>query len=328
MNTYYLNDIPLSRFGFVPGHAAGSNIALSGAWDMPARSGDSCRQWAGEDGVEPYVEYLSDMTFGSRELQLTGSLLAADSESLSEQIERFRGFLAGLPATSVLRCDWGQWAVSLRKEVKITPRRRIAPVTLTFTESLPPQPDLSGQSPEWPGQWILATRQWRSRGVWRNSSLWYDIPRPGAWILDTSIWDYGGRWDQESEWYGNSLTDLDEWRWESFGLTLAGVDGLRDLPASRELKANVLPPSDTWAKGGLDKHSLSLIFNLHAADMADLSRKSRSLYWLFGQPGLRILRYRGRGYNLFATEGFKISGIQKRDRVHATLTLKLTEAHE
>lgn len=301
MNTYYLNDTPLADFGFVPGHASGSNIAVSGAWDMPSRTGDTYRQWAGEDGVEPYVRSDDPYDFGSREIGLAGHLVADDDQTLLLNIERFRSFLAALPATSVLRCDWGQWNVGLRKEVKIAPRRNIASVTLTFTEPSPELPDFSGQTPEWPRQWILASGHWNVLGIWDDSAKWYCAPLQGA---------------------------IDEWVWDSFGLLVATTDGVWSLPANRELKVTVLPPPDQWAKGGLDKHTLSLSATLRAPDMGAFSRQARSLFWLFGQPGLRKLRYKGRLYSLFATDGFKITDIQKRDKVYAKFTVKLIEAHE
>lgn len=301
MNTYYLNDTPLGSFGFVPGHAPGSNIALSGAWDMPARTGETSRQWAGEDGIEPYVDPADDYTFGSRELQLAGSLIADDEETLLQNIEQFRAFLAALPPAAALRCDWGAWTVGLRKEVKISPRKNIATVTLTLTEARPSAPDFSGATVEWPTQWLLATGRWSSIGIWDSAALWYCDPNSGC---------------------------LDEWLWESLGLVVASTGGVWDLPASRELTVTVLPPADPWAKGGLDKHTLTIDGTLRAGSMEDLALKTQRLWCLLGRPGLRTLRYKGRSYSLFATEGFQLTGIQKRRQVYAKITLKLTEAHE
>ncbi|MCC8061630.1 MAG: hypothetical protein LIO68_00095 [Rikenellaceae bacterium] len=329
MNTYYLNDTPLAAFGFVPGHASGSNIALSGAWDMPARTGDSYRQWDGEDGVEPYVSADDGFAFGSREIELAGHLVADDEASLRENIERFRRFLAALPATSQLRCDWGQWSVGLRKEVKITPRRNIASVTLAFTEPAPAMPGYDGQPAEWPEQWLLATRCWNETGVWTDRGLWYDMFEPGAWILDTGLWNReSGVWDRSGSWFGNKKYDLDDWRWESFGLVIASTEGAWDLPARREIKANQFPVPDRWAPGGLDKHTLSLTATLRAPDMENFGRRVRALCWVFGQPGLRSLSYKGRQWSLFAPEGFQVTDIQKRSQVYAKFTVKLIEAHE
>ncbi len=301
MNTYYLNDTPLAEFGFVPGHASGSNIALSGAWDMPARTGETYRKWAGEDGVEPYVRPDDDYLFGSREIQLVGNLVADSEETLYEKIETFRAFLTGLPADAFLRCDWGQWNVSLRKEVKIVPRKTIAAVTLAFTEPAPALPDFSDATGPWPRQWILASGHWNSFGVWDDREPWYCAPRIGA---------------------------IDEWLWESFGLAIASTGGVWDLPARDELPATLLSPGASWAPGGLGPHVLNLEGALSAADMEDFDRKIRSLTLLFGRPGLRKFRYRNCEYGIFAPEGFKIASIQKRSRVYAKFTVKLIEAYE
>lgn len=300
MNTYYLNDTPLGDFGFLPGHASGSNLALSGVWDMPPRTGDSFHEWTEQDGVEAYVD-PADIRFGGREIQLTGHLIGDHREELLDRIDRFRTFLQALPETSVLRCDWGEWAVHLKKEVKIAPRDRIAPVTLSFYEPQPAQPDWSGSQKEWPDQWILAAGYWNEKGCWDNPALWYGYPQKPT---------------------------LDQWLWESFGLIVSATDGIYDLPTSREIKTTQPTPALEWVKGGLDKHSVTLTATLRADDLTAFNRQVRSLFWLFGQDRLRQLHYNGRHYSLFATEGFKITAVQKRQKVYAKLNIKLLEAHE
>ena len=55
MTTYTLNSVNLTTYGITPGHAPGSNIAMAGIYDCPPRIGETHREWADDDSVEPYV---------------------------------------------------------------------------------------------------------------------------------------------------------------------------------------------------------------------------------------------------------------------------------
>jgi len=66
MNTYTLNNIDLGSFGFIAGKQAGSNIALSGAFDMPPRTGKTFQSWGDDHGVEPYVS-ATEISFGGQD---------------------------------------------------------------------------------------------------------------------------------------------------------------------------------------------------------------------------------------------------------------------
>lgn len=294
---YYLNGRPLSDFGFVPGHAEGSNIALSGAWDMPKRLGDCYYTWQDRDGVEPYVE-AEDMVFGARAIRLTGTIIAADRLRFRERLEAFHAFITSLPAVFELRCAWGVWAVNCKAETRIEVKGTCAGfVTLVFNE---PTPDVSGT---WPRQWILATGVWNGRGEWVDGKLWYVPANP-----------YGDR------------TDIDEWLWESFGLALSAVDDASVIPAARGIKVTQPVRETLYAPGGREPRSLTLSGWVSAADMTEFGERVRSLYWLFGSAGLRELHHHGRIYSCFATEGFSLTDIQKRDKVFAKFKIKLLES--
>lgn len=72
MANYRLNNILMSdKYGFIPGKQENSNIALLGAWDMPARMGKTYHEWGKGKGIEPYV-LPSEIRFSGRNVNLTG----------------------------------------------------------------------------------------------------------------------------------------------------------------------------------------------------------------------------------------------------------------
>lgn len=317
---YFLNDLALSSFGFVPGHAEGSNLAVSGAWDMPKRLGECYYTWQERDGVEAYVD-ADDMVFGGREIRLTGTIICGDRLRFRERLEAFHGFIASLPAAFVLRCAWGAWTVSCKAETRIEVKGgRAGFVSLVFRE---PSPDLSGT---WPRQWLLATQRWNERGVWSPEAQWYGRAEPGGWLLSTSLWDTAGAWDNAGMWYGDLRADVDDWRWQSFGITLSAVDDASVIPAAREIRITQPEREVLYVPGGREPRSLTLSGWLTAADMEDFGSKVRSLYWLFGSEGLRRLHHHGRIYDCFAVEGFTLTEIQKREKVSAKFKIKLLES--
>ena len=318
---YYLNGQALSAFGFVAGHAPGSNLALSGAWDLPRRTGECYHTWQEENGVEPYVD-TEDMIFGPREIRLTGSIFSENRALFRDRLEAFRTFIQALPAEFELRCRWGRWRVNRRPKATVEVKALCAArITLVFHE---PAPDLSGTEPP---QWILATRFWNSHGVWIDNALWYDRMKAGVWLLDTGLWNTAGVWDRNGAWYGNLRADVDDWLWASFGIILSDVTDVATIPAVREI--NITQPAVRemlYVPGGREPRSLPLSGWLIAADMADFERKVRSLYWLFGSAGLRRFHYQGQTYDCFATEGFTLTEIQKREKVYAKFKIKLLES--
>lgn len=317
---YYLNNRPLSDFGFVPGHAEGSNLAVSGAWDLPARTGECYHAWPEEDGVEPYVD-AEDLVFGSREIRLSGTIIGRDRLRFRELLEAFHAFITSLPSLVELRCAWGTWSVNCKAETKIEVKGgRIGFVTLVFDE---PNPDLSGTMPR---QWILATRFWNYNGIWENRARWYDTAEPGVWILDTGTWDNAGIWNGVSPWYGSKRTDIDDWRWASIGLILSAADNASVIPAAREIGITQPERETLYVPGGREPRSLTLTGWLVAVDMADFGERVRSLYWIFGSEGLRAFHHHGRIYDCFACEGFTLTGIQKREKVYAKFKIKLLES--
>jgi hypothetical protein len=69
MSNYSLNGVDLDVYGLKTSHASGSNIALSGCFDMPKRIGTTYHEWDDENGIEPFVAE-SEIMFEGRDLTL------------------------------------------------------------------------------------------------------------------------------------------------------------------------------------------------------------------------------------------------------------------
>lgn len=293
---YYLNGQALSAFGFVPGHATGSNLALSGAWDMPARSGDTSYTWQEKNGIEPYVEE-EDMLFGARNIKLVGNISATDRTVFRSRLESFCTFVESLPDTFELRCDWAVRAVSRSAEMKAEVKGgRTARITLAFTE---PAPDISGHPPV---QWILASGVWNEHGTWLNEAPWYTVS--------------AGRTIEPQ---------IDLWFWQSVGFVPSELTGEGSVPTVRSLRVTQPAHGTIVVQGGREAREITLVGTLIADDMFDFERRVRSLYWLFGSAGLRTLHRHGREIDCFARSGFTLTGIQKREKTYAKFKIKLLE---
>lgn len=111
---YTLNNIDLeTTFGFIPGKAPGSNLALEGAWDMPKRMGKLFHDWGDEDGVEPYVDE-EDIRFEGRDISLYGFI---DTRT---NLNGLKKFLKGFNSLVKLSCMWGSWDVYLKGGLEAT----------------------------------------------------------------------------------------------------------------------------------------------------------------------------------------------------------------
>lgn len=72
-----LSGTDLSVYDYTPIRGSDTDVALTGFLDMPARIGETGFEWAGEDGIEPYVS-ADDIQLGGRDLTLTGVITGAD----------------------------------------------------------------------------------------------------------------------------------------------------------------------------------------------------------------------------------------------------------
>lgn len=97
---YTLNGIDIkTTYGIRAGQRDNSNIALSGCFSMPARTGKCFHDWGDSDSVEPYVE-INEMFFAGRDLKFSGFILGTNLvindylKSLYDAIKAFSGLIA------------------------------------------------------------------------------------------------------------------------------------------------------------------------------------------------------------------------------------------
>jgi hypothetical protein len=79
MSNYSLNSIDLSDYGIVAGQATGGNIAVSGIFDLPQRTGTTSHDWDESDGTEPFVT-ADEIKFAGRDVVFYGSIFGTNSE--------------------------------------------------------------------------------------------------------------------------------------------------------------------------------------------------------------------------------------------------------
>ncbi|WP_336834087.1 hypothetical protein [Sphingobacterium siyangense] len=134
MYGYTLNGKSFNSFGIIESQIASGNIALEGAWDMPARIGKIFHDWGDEDGIEPYLR--SDEIFlGGRDIKFLGFM---KSESRESAIEALDAFFSHIDPSKlmVLSGQLGTWNVYVSSDIKIEYYygANIAVIEFTFRE--------------------------------------------------------------------------------------------------------------------------------------------------------------------------------------------------
>lgn len=115
---YSLNGMPLDTWGIIPGRAPGSNIAVSGMLDMPARIGETFHEWGEEDGVEPLVDAV-DIRLGGRDIIFYGLIYAADRETATSMAYAFQTYLSSLTDLVPFTSEFGEWQVYVKDKIEI-----------------------------------------------------------------------------------------------------------------------------------------------------------------------------------------------------------------
>jgi len=109
---YTLNSVNLSTYGITPGHAPGSNVAMKGIFDMPARIGTTHYEWADDDSVEPYV-LADELFFAGRDISFHGAIIGTNKqvndylEALYDAVEAFTGLVT-------LSTPYGNYSVQVK----------------------------------------------------------------------------------------------------------------------------------------------------------------------------------------------------------------------
>lgn len=111
---YSLNNISFSDYGIRASLAPGSNVALSGMFDLPERIGETYQTWDDEDGIEPFVEE-DEIFFGGRDLVFYGLIVAEKNAAISK-INRLKKDIKAFSDLVVFHSDsFGDFNVKIKQ---------------------------------------------------------------------------------------------------------------------------------------------------------------------------------------------------------------------
>lgn len=114
--SYSFNNIPLSQYGIIPAQVPGSNIAIAGQLDMPARIGKTHEVWDDVEGVEPYVAE-GEIFLGGRDIIFHGLVQGESREDCLNQLHEFYGDLADITDLVPFSSDFGSWMVYVKEAI-------------------------------------------------------------------------------------------------------------------------------------------------------------------------------------------------------------------
>ena len=115
MGDYRFNGKLISTWGISAIRKNESPIALSGAWDMPARIGKTFHDW-GADGIEPYVR-TSEILFGGRDLELSCAMVGFDRLDV---LAKCKSMYSEFAALSTLSHDvYGSYNVYIKGKIQV-----------------------------------------------------------------------------------------------------------------------------------------------------------------------------------------------------------------
>ena len=113
---YNLGNTDLASIGFTAARQDGSDVALSGFLDMPARLGKTFQDWADQDGIEPYVA-ASEIFFGGRDLKLTGFITGNNQYDYMTKVNSLYSLIDSFTGLVPLVTDWGTFNVGVSAAV-------------------------------------------------------------------------------------------------------------------------------------------------------------------------------------------------------------------
>lgn len=126
-----LNSVNLSTYGIIPGQISGSNISLSGCFDLPERIGDTHYTWPEDNSIEPYVA-SDELFFAGRDILFKGTIIGTNTvinnylKALYTAIQAFTGIVT-------FATPYGSFSVQV-KSIKPTYYNSACTIEITFRE--------------------------------------------------------------------------------------------------------------------------------------------------------------------------------------------------
>lgn len=112
---YTLNGTNLSTYGIVAGHSGSSNIALSGCYDLPSRTGKCFYSWGDSDSIEPYVA-TSELFFEGRDITFTGAIIGTNSV-INDYLKSLYTAIGAFSGLVTLATPYGSFSVYIKSVI-------------------------------------------------------------------------------------------------------------------------------------------------------------------------------------------------------------------
>jgi len=301
MKNYFLNGKNLkTAYGITALQAEGSNLAISGAWDFPVRTGKCFHDWGDDDGIEPYVS-AEEIRFAGRDIVFVGMVSAATEKQALVSCYKLYNDIGGFNSLVPFEAEGlGKWMVIVKSEIKAEYiGSGYCKITITFRE---PVCDLSG---------ILPTNKLEYNPVTDHLDNPIYINNQPLHIGSINFDGYG----------------IDGVMFRNLGLIILDFTGHFGRPAAKDGEYT------SYQNEGfkITRHSareITMKALIVQPGYEAFKAALKGLYKLFSKEGLRyITKENDFLRDFFVKDGFAVSDVNiEAKRVVAVLEMKLTEA--
>lgn len=301
MGNYKLNNVLLESYGIIPIQSGDTNLAITGAWDMPARIGKTFHDWGNDqDGIEPYV-LASEIRFGGIDISIE---CVVKGTSKNDALRKCYAFFSSIDAYNSLvplECDWGTWNVLVNGEVKGEYLNYgLARLTIPLRCPVVPMPT-----------------------TLPINDLQYNplTDQDGVIILVNNEPLYGGSIKYDG--YG-----IDGVMFASLGLIITSITDRFSRPAPKSGQVTAYR-NEGYRTTATKEREITINAAIVQPTYEAFVQVVNGLKALFSKPGLRYLtREQDALRDFFVKDGFKITGVRVNDgQVIAFITITLTEVN-
>jgi len=298
MGNYKLNNVSLENYGVIPIQSSDTNLAITGAWDMPGRLGKTHHDWQNDrDGIEPYV-LAEEIRFGGIDINLNALVKGRDK---NDALRKTYTFYDHLRVSGVLSCDWGSWTVLVKDQIRgVYKGDGYAQIEVPFRCPVVPMPTTLPIN-------ILTyqpTLDSDGRIILVNGAPLY-----------SSIRKYDG-------------LGIDGVGFDSLGLIITSIEDQfsRSAPKGGEVTSY---RTEGYRSSTLKEREITINAAIMQPTYAAFLQIVDGLKALFAKPGLRyITRKHDALRDFFVKDGFQVTGVRVNDgQVVAFLKVKLIEVN-
>lgn len=301
MGNYKLNNVSLDSYGIIPVQSSDTNLAITGAWDMPARFGKTFHDWGNDqDGIEPYV-LASEIRFGGIDIELNTVVRGSSKNDALRKCYALFNDIDAYNTLIPLQCDWGTWNVLVGGEIK-GEYLNDGLARLTIPLRCP----------------VISMPTTLPINIMQYNPL---TDQDGVIILVNNEPLYGGSIKYDG--YG-----IDGVMFNSLGLIITSITDRFSRPAPKSGQFTAYRNEGyklTTTKEREITINAAIVQPTYSAFVQVVDR----LKALFSKPGLRYLtREQDALRDFFVKDGFKINGLRVTDgQVVAFITITLTEVN-